>query len=944
MMAMFSWIRLRPDSLIFFLLFATSFLLLFSNAEAQQPKAAKRGTLAGTVKSAATGEALPGASVFIKELALGQAADQEGNFRFTNLRPALYTVEVSLIGYVVQRINAVAVRAEEETLQEVLLQTSPLPLGEEIQVIGKRPLLDVNQPQVTRSLDATDLARSAVTELKEAIASQPGAVRFENEIHLRGGRSYENEVIVDGVPASDPLLRSGFGLEINPAVIEQLNLRTGGLPAEYGQATGGVVEILTRDPAPVFSGRVAYRTDKFGFGAPFDFNSDYAVLELSGPEPLSQRLLKNIGLRLPGSITFLVSTNFAFTDGYLGHARSVFTSTLFGGRHLPREDSRFNGLAKVVWKFDPNHKLSYLVQQSITVNQDRSVLETRIRQVTCSYGYPFVYENLLDNYNVFTHWANLEALTWEHKLSPQWSYDLKLSRFFSNLHSDVNGKEWFQYVKPTDNEPYTVTPLPDSTFFVTRGDGFFDQGDGDTWYDHTWENFLLQGSNHLAVKPNWQTQFGFSAAHRRLEVADIFQPYAGAGGLGADLYQTGTGDAALYFDNEINLKGAIVRAGLRYDLWWPGGYVERVLADTTVPFLPDSLRQAFRRQTFSFFGHRAKDVLSPRFGMSNLITGNLSFIFSYNRLAKWPNPQFVYANLEPRRNSGAYQLFGNPNLNPEKVTLIEAGVKYLIGANDALSIAGYNKSIDDYISAIGVTPDTTNPTQSYLVYFNFDFATSQGVEVEYRKREGDWFEGKVSAAVSRAKGEHALPSDLLRGVNSRAQGRLLEEINFDWDKPWQVNLSANFRALRNRRYRVFGLTLPDNWNGNLFFWAQAGKRYTKFQKAVNPGTGEVSYVQVGKVNDRLGPYWGSFDLTLEKFFLARGFGWSLRLEIQNLFNRKNAVIINPLTGKAYGEGDEIPVGPNFLLQPEPGFRLPIWQVPAQFLAPRSIKLGLAVTW
>ena len=71
---------------------------------------------------------------------------------------------------------------------------------------------------------------------------------------------------------------------------------------------------------------------------------------------------------------------------------------------------------------------------------------------------------------------------------------------------------------------------------------------------------------------------------------------------------------------------------------------------------------------------------------------------------------------------------------------------------------------------------------------------------------------------------------------------------------------------------------------------------------------------------------------------------TIYFEADNLLDHKNVTIINPLTGDAYEVGDVIPTGTNFFEVPPAGYRLPIWDYPAQYLAPRTLKLGLGVSF
>ena len=70
----------------------------------------------------------------------------------------------------------------------------------------------------------------------------------------------------------------------------------------------------------------------------------------------------------------------------------------------------------------------------------------------------------------------------------------------------------------------------------------------------------------------------------------------------------------------------------------------------------------------------------------------------------------------------------------------------------------------------------------------------------------------------------------------------------------------------------------------------------------------------------------------------------LYLEIKNLFDAKNAQIINPVTGDAYKYGDSVPASWNDPLFPDLTFPVsrPFPLNPARYRAPRSMRLGMSV--
>jgi len=136
--------------------------------------------------------------------------------------------------------------------------------------------------------------------------------------------------------------------------------------------------------------------------------------------------------------------------------------------------------------------------------------------------------------------------------------------------------------------------------------------------------------------------------------------------------------------------------------------------------------------------------------------------------------------------------------------------------------------------------------------------------------------------------------------------------------------------------------LPANWEFTLRGWAQAGKRYTPFEMVVEDT--DTSFVQAGIFNEKIGKYLSSVDLNFQKHFHFRSFKYSLFCEINNLFDRKNPTVINPLTGDAYQKGDIIPYSIDNLLLPEFGLDFPFWEDPARYSPPRNVKLGIVLRW
>ena len=109
---------------------------------------------------------------------------------------------------------------------------------------------------------------------------------------------------------------------------------------------------------------------------------------------------------------------------------------------------------------------------------------------------------------------------------------------------------------------------------------------------------------------------------------------------------------------------------------------------------------------------------------------------------------------------------------------------------------------------------------------------------------------------------------------------------------------------------MFGFApgILDDYNLYLRFFFQSGKRYTPavFTGSVDEqGRAEYEYVtdeRYGKIGDN----WFWIDLNFEKYFQFLNFKFSVFVEVNNLLDTKNSAIINPVTGRAYEYGDDVP--------------------------------------
>jgi len=928
-------------------------LLICLVAAAQSVSAEGKGTIKGRVKDAKTGEGLPVVNVKVKGTYYGAVTDFDGNYSIPNMNQGSYTLEFSIVGYTMVQHTDVRVEPDKVTTIDQNMQETVLSLGQEVMIVGERPLVNLEETSSKRSITTDDLKATAVVDVKDVVSQQVGVVQTDNEIHIRGGRASENSYLLDGVSIQDPLAGTGFGLQLSTEAIQDIQVITGGYNAEYGQATSGVVNVSLKEGSQSYHGSISYKRDHLGRsnGSLHVFNQDLSEITLSGPEPITSFLFPSLGIPDIGTITFFTDLSANFSDGPFGkHANQLNSSIFYGTRFALREENNLFWLAKLTWKITQMMRISYSYTHSVTINQNSQSLQTNLDYVESSPGFPFEFENILDGANVYTHDNQMHMVSLTHTLSNTMFYELKYSHYFTHLRADANGRNYTQYQEPKDIVTFPLVYFPENwprrdTVGVIPGDGLWDIGNGFTWHDHyVIENTLkFDLTNNFSEKNKFKA--GFDITFQEMQNIDISQPWVGTLGLNNDIYRVFPAFGALYAQDNITYGGMILNVGLRFDYWAPGQYVDDAVNNPAVITIPDQIRQDYLDKTYSFMGHRWKGRISPRIGISHPISDNQMLFFSYGQFSKRPKPQFVYAKLSPSAAQSSFQKFGNPDLNPETTVAYELGIQTQFSNNDVLSVTAYYKDIFDYASTKSAKLTSARLSNtSFITYVNQDYATSRGIEAEYRKRIGKWFSGSLSGSYSITTGKSSTPDQAVLV----AQGIDFEKVKenyMQWDRPLQFNLATTFYVLKDQPLFGFGKGILDDYSLYIRTFYESGKRYDPYVfVGTIPANNRPDYeIDRSNLLGGIGEDWFWIDVNFEKNFDVMGLSMVFSVQIKNLLDNKNAAIINPVTGRAYEYGDPTPLSWGNPLYPQ--FQPPIKAYPfdpSRYLAGRNMIVGLSM--
>jgi len=896
-------------------------------------------SIQGTVRDFKTGNPLPGVNVIIKGTYYGAATGSDGNYLITSISPGSYDIEISMVGYKILLKTGVKVEAGASVTENFDLEQTVLMLGEEVVVIGKKPLFDVDETATLTRISSDDIQNKIVNSVEDILSEQIGVTTVDNEIHIRGGRIDESLFIIDGLSIKDPLSGYGGNLFINAESIDNLEIITGGYNAEYGQAMSGVINIRLKEGRDKYEGSFKYASDNWGFSQDSysHYNTDHLEFNLGGPSTLFELLPKALGFDLPGKFSFFANAYGKGSDTHLPIAANVYPHRNwslpgFSDRQTeefldlitPREENDWHLLYKLTWGVTPQKKLSASYDFSLNVNQGFFMP----RAFSSTY-YPYRYQEILDQYNTITRESRLLNVNWVHTLNPQTFYEVTMGRFLTMEHSAVQDLHWSEYLQRLDLEPinYTIQDL-DGNVDITLGDEFYDTGVSSEWYDISSDNYRLDMDWTHQTQSRQKMKAGIEITYTEMQVLDIDEPWTGETGLGSnyDAYRAQTTFGAFYIQDRIVFEGMTVNLGLRYDFWFPGKYVENAIADSSIVVITDAARQIFMDETFEFFGYRGKGRISPRVGISHPVTDNDVLYFYYGHFSQLPTFQYVYAKLTSSSPT-TYQVFGNPNLDPKTTVQYELGIKHRFSEDQVLEMKAYWKDMFDYETSQSIRP--SNPKyshMSFLMYLNADYARSRGVEIILKSRLLKNFYADVNFNYSIATGKSSNPNDNLLVESGQIREKPLNEIYLRWDKPFQIfaNLSYNH---------------PTGLGASLRLEYETGRRYTRAIVDTIREENDVEYYQ-GIYEDEK-PYFyiskeptTNTDLKLYKRFELGRLSYRLFLDIQNLWDQRIARRINPFTGNGYNPGEIIPY--SMIDDPNPNYD------PSRFLRPRTIELGLQI--
>ena len=919
-----------------------------------------QGTLTGVITDKATKEGLIGATVLLIGTYKGASTDINGKYTIAGIKHGDYSVRVSYVGYKEKIFNGIRIPADGSITLSTALEEQTNEL-ESVEIIGEKPTVDLESGKSEVRIGASDIKEMNVRNVQDVTAMQAGVSVSPDGLQIRGGRVYETQYLVDGVNAADPLAGTGFGTEVSSSSVQELTVITGGSDAEYN-SNSGVVVTKIKEGTDKFTVAGKWQRDNLGFNQyqGSAWNTDLAEISLGMPIPGTKKKL-----------TLFTSANVGLTSDYYRLYADQLNSSLVPNSKFwaPRQDNKWTNTIKLAYNLGQGTKISLTNQHSVAINQSTRTLQIIGFDQIVVPGLQYAFAQQLDEATTYTHQSNLTALNVRHSFNKKWKLDATVGRLFTRLRADANGRAFRDPSASQIYDPDAIVTNPvsiyddprtstDDVLYVLPSEGFYNNGGISTlWHDHYYEEYTVKGKfTYLSDSKLHYGSFGFEYKAQNMQWIDVTRPWVGAPiqlsngsytpssriGSANDVWAVKPQNGAFYAQDEIKYKGIIAVVGGRFEFWAPGKFADQAV-DNPYTFIAQSNRDDYKKQTLEVFGLRWKARFLPKVRVSFPVTENNVLYFNYGHSLRLPHPRFLYAGLDTNyqnRVSGANA--GNPNLNPEVAVAYELGVKSQITKDFSVTLTAFYKDQFDFI--VNRTAEIQDPRlgSEYvdrIISINQDYARVRGVELGLNYRLTKQIRATFNTAYQVATGKSNTAKESLLQIRQTGQVNTTKEQYLAWDRPWDLKGSITYTP--DTSARLFGVPMK-GFRFFMFATWKSGLRYSPYHAAGVDDLGRVKYEQdLNSQYTKIGSAWFWTDLTITRDFkIGRKLNAYLSVQIKNLFNNQNAQIVNPVTGRAYSNGDPVPYE-----QRDPAYTNPNSSGlpptnPARYMTPRQVMYGI----
>lgn len=632
-------------------------------------------------------------------------------------------------------------------------------------------------------------------------------------------------------------------------------------------------------------------------------------------------------------------------------------------------DKQESAQLKLSWRISPMLKLSYnfLGSRSSSQGFSRTYLwnpDGRVTDFTEQKNHSLKLDFSMNANTFFNVMLSQSNKNFKSHLSSDRNFELSTVTEIDTI--EWNGYVFYDTMEVLESDIYNVNP---DIFNYAPEFNYEVGGEELSYYNRSSEITTLKIEGTSQINQFHLLKSGLEYRKTRIEYEDVnllFNDNRNAvfipavEGINHDIYGTAPWDKkfsgrnpieyAAYLQDKIEFEDMVVNVGFRWDYFDPQWKTVRDDSDPDIVnpnkpinnffdldsdgeiseaemiygFINDSLKTVADRLNSNAFGDpwfvdvKPKTQISPRFALAFPITDTGFLHFSYGHFFAMPSFSYLYTNpeFEVAPGSGTSATMGNADMDPERTTQYEIGFSQQIGKDIGIEVTGYYKDIRNLNSTKIINSFVGGDL--YGMYINQDHANSKGVTIALSKRPSGNISGNIDYTFSISEGNASDPQAAFLDEQSNIEPEKIL-VPLDWDQRHTLNATLTYHPVKNS-----GISIIYSFGSGLPYTADfAGVRTSFENNARKPSTMDV-------------------DMRSFYNFELMGIGFSMHLNVYNLFDIRNELSVNNDTGRA-----TYSLIPTYTPQVSgPGYNtLDQYLInPANFSSPRQIKFGISLNF
>ncbi|MFH1313111.1 MAG: TonB-dependent receptor [Candidatus Eisenbacteria bacterium] len=807
------------------------------------------GKIAGKVSDKETGESLQFANVVVIDTPMGAMSLADGLFAILNVTPGTYDVQASFMGYKPVRISGVVVKPDLTVMVEFELEKTVVEVVDPIIIRAERPIVEVDVTSTRHIMTADEVDALPIDNPVNIVNFISGSSVDARGTHIRGGRDTEVGYYIDNSPITDPIENNSM-LNLSTQSVNELVVFTGGFNAEYGNASSGIINIITTEGTNDFKGSYEHRM--------------YLPVEMfwrhnDGGDPLDTGEIRE-RFNLSGPV-------FKKADSDLRFAASV------EGTNWDDYDPRVEALDRPGKQRLYNGTLTYRRGRT----KIKGVFNAENQEYVDSYDGQRLYErilvpetwrnNTIDNYRV--------ALSGSHMVTDRSFVEASFSVLDGTLEIAQPGKGWDPELSEFDNQvkyDWDLDTRRDANNFIISGDM--------PYYDYQEKRVYSFRGAYTHQRGRNEIKTGLDLNMYDVLYNDVF---ASTDNYYIYTYDVSPMAGALYAQDKLEFEGLIMNLGLRLDFFDPS---HKVFKDYDHPFDPalpadqwhgpDGNQAPIEVESYDSTGAYAggglvdadvKWKLSPRLGASHPITENTYLHFLYGHFFQMPSFDYLYEN-EKFHTRGRWLRSGNADLEAEKTVAYEVGFNHLLSKNTAVDVTFFYKDITDMVETVTRGPFAeSNPQaeENYVTYMNSGYGNVRGFEINLKRPHFQNWHYHAAYTFMVAKG---FSSDWDEGYLRRFDDEEFptQQFYLDWDRRHSFLITGGYGKAKN-------------WGADVSVSYATGAPFTHpLSLGKKPSRNSSRYPAISNV-----------DAEVHKVFNILGLDTNVFVRATNLFDQRNLV-------------------------------------------------------